>query len=177
MLMLVKMGGETGEVESGQHVLLHLAATSCDYMLQKLSSQLELGTSSHVDNPHSAVKKEERAESMSISTMSVDLFTLKIYPNPCPPYHLGEVESGPHVLLHLAATSCDYMLQKLSSQLELWTSSHVDNPHSAVKKEERAESIYNYIYIYVFLLYLHLYIPVYKCLYSHVQCIHDLQCR
>ena len=89
----------------------------------------------------------------------------------------GEVESGQHVPLHLAATSCDYMLQKLSSQLELWTSSHVDNPHSAVKKEECAESIYNYIYIYVFLLYLHLYIPVNKCLYSHVQCIHDLQCR
>ena len=66
MLMLVKMGGETGEVESGQHVLLHLAATSCDYMLQKLSSQLELWTSSHVDNPHSAVKKEERAESIYI---------------------------------------------------------------------------------------------------------------
>ena len=66
MLMLVKMGGETGEVESGQHVPLHLAATSCDYMLQKLSSQLELWTSSHVDNPHSAVKKEERAESIYI---------------------------------------------------------------------------------------------------------------
>ena len=172
MLMLVKMGGETGEVESGQHVLLHLAATSCDYMLQKLSSQLELWTSSHVDNPHSAVKKEERAESMSISTMSVDLFTLKIYPNPCPPYHLGEVESGQHVLLHLAATSCDYMLQKLSSQLELWTSSHVDNPHSAVKKEERAESIYIYIHMHTYVcvyIYIHTYTcVVYVCGYIYI---------
>lgn len=35
--------------------------------------------------------------------------------------------------------------QKLSSQLDQWTSSHVDNPYSAVKKGERAESIYIYI--------------------------------